>query len=97
MFAIIWWILETIYEQIFPEDKSKKEKKNQHLFFFWYKKENFGVIRDKLKSIDREDLIEKLVGDRKKFNKQNIIKDKSKSRRKPGSKFNSKRKHRNKR
>ena len=80
--------------------KSKKEKKNQHLFFFWYKKENFGVIRDKLKKIGREDLIEKLVGDRKKFNKQNIIKDKvkkSNSRRKPGSKFNSKRKHRNKR
>ena len=80
--------------------KSKKEKKNQHLFFFWYKKENFGTIRDKLKKIGREDLIEKLVGDRKKFNKQNIIKDKVKkgnTRKKSGSKFNSKRKHRNKR
>ena len=40
----------------------KKEKKNQHLFFFWYKKENHQLIRDKLKSIGREDLIEKLIG-----------------------------------
>jgi uncharacterized radical SAM protein YgiQ len=50
--------------------KSKKEKKNQHLFFFWHKRENHQIIRDKLKSMDREDLIEKLINDKKKFNKR---------------------------
>lgn len=54
--------------------KSKKEKKNQHLFFFWYKRENHNIIRDKLKSLGREDLIEKLVGDKKKFAKREQIK-----------------------
>ena len=28
--------------------KSPKQKRNQHLFFFWYKRENYTVIRDKL-------------------------------------------------
>ncbi|MEL6863736.1 MAG: YgiQ family radical SAM protein [Bacteroidota bacterium] len=55
--------------------KSKKEKKNQHLFFFWYKKENQGVIRDKLKSMGRDDLIEKLLQDHRKHNKREMIKD----------------------
>ncbi len=50
--------------------KSPKEKKNQHLFFFWHKRENHQIIRDKLKSIGREDLIEKLINDKKKFNKR---------------------------
>lgn len=54
--------------------KSKKEKQQQHLFFFWYKRENHQLIRDKLKSIGREDLIEKLVDDKKKHNKREIIK-----------------------
>ncbi len=54
--------------------KSKKEKRNQHLFFFWYKRENHNIIRDKLKKMGREDLIEKLIGDKKKFQKREIIK-----------------------
>ena len=54
--------------------KSKKDKKNQHLFFFWHKKENHQSIRDKLKGMGREDLIEKLIGDRKRFNKREAIK-----------------------
>jgi uncharacterized radical SAM protein YgiQ len=41
--------------------KSKKEKRQQHLFFFWHKRENHQQIRDKLKSIGREDLIPKLI------------------------------------
>jgi uncharacterized radical SAM protein YgiQ len=45
--------------------KSKKDKQNQHLFFFWYKRENQRLIREKLASIGREDLIEKLIGERK--------------------------------
>ncbi|MCB0570350.1 MAG: YgiQ family radical SAM protein [Phaeodactylibacter sp.] len=54
--------------------KSKKDKQQQHLFFFWYKHENHQLIRDKLISIGREDLIEKLVDDKKKHNKREIIK-----------------------
>ncbi len=43
--------------------KSAKEKKNQHLFFFWYKKENRGQILSKLKEMRRPDLIKKLLED----------------------------------
>lgn len=50
--------------------KTPKEKRNQHLFFFWHKRENHQIIRDKLKSMGREDLIEKLISDKKKFNKR---------------------------
>lgn len=50
--------------------KSPKEKRNQHLFFFWHKRENHQIIRDKLKSMGREDLIDKLISDKKKFNKR---------------------------
>ena len=63
--------------------KSKKEKKNQHLFFFWHKRENHRTIRDKLSAIGREDLIEKLLYDTRKVNKKERIKDrKAKKRRK---------------
>jgi uncharacterized radical SAM protein YgiQ len=54
--------------------KSKKEKQQQHLFFFWHKRENHQLIRDKLTAIGREDLIGKLVDDKKKHNKREIIK-----------------------
>ncbi|MFK7808941.1 MAG: YgiQ family radical SAM protein [Saprospiraceae bacterium] len=57
--------------------KTKAEKRNQHLFFFWHKRENHQIIRDKLKKIDREDLIEKLIGEKKKFNKREMIKAKA--------------------
>lgn len=56
--------------------RTKQEKKNQHLFFFWYKKENWREIRKKLQVIEREDLIEKLLGDRKRIQKQHLIRDK---------------------
>jgi len=58
--------------------KSPKQKKNQHLFFFWYKRENNHVIRQKLESMGRPDLIEKLLEDRRKFQKKEIIKGKVK-------------------
>ncbi len=61
--------------------KTTKQKKNQHLFFFWYKRENHRIIREKLKSIGREDLIEKLLSQRKKAFKKEIIKHKKASRR----------------
>ncbi|HHM21815.1 MAG TPA: DUF3362 domain-containing protein, partial [Bacteroidetes bacterium] len=46
--------------------KTKKEKQRQHLFFFWYKKENRRAIKDKLTALGRFDLIEKLLGRNKK-------------------------------
>ena len=41
--------------------KSKKEKDEQHRFFFWYKKENRNWIRNTLQKVGRNDLIEKLL------------------------------------
>ena len=41
--------------------KSEKEKKNQHLFFFWYKSENRRRITDKLTQLGRPDMIKKLL------------------------------------
>ena len=58
--------------------KSPKQKKNQHLFFFWYKRENYRQIRDKLAGMGREDLIEKLLSDKKKAQKNTVINARSK-------------------
>ncbi len=60
--------------------KSKKEKRQQHLFFFWHKRENHQQIRDKLKSLGREDLIDKLISDKKKHHKREFVKGRSKKR-----------------
>ncbi|OJJ20214.1 YgiQ family radical SAM protein [marine bacterium AO1-C] len=46
--------------------KSEKEKKNQHLFFFWYKSENRRRITDKLTQLGRPDMIKKLLSRPKK-------------------------------
>jgi len=54
--------------------RSKQEKKKQHLFFFWHKRENHQEIRDKLTELGREDLIEKLIADKKKHQKREYIK-----------------------
>jgi len=42
--------------------KSKKEKEDQHRFFFWYKNENKQWIKEKLKSAKKPELAEKLLG-----------------------------------
>lgn len=61
---------------------NKKDKKNQHLFFFWYKKENYRLIRSKLEKMGRKDLIEKLLHDRKKAGKKEAILHKSREKKK---------------
>lgn len=66
--------------------KSAIEKKQQHLFFFWHKRENHQVIREKLKALGREDLIEKLLEDKKRHNKREQIKQRSKQSSAPPSK-----------
>jgi len=53
--------------------KTKKEKQNQHMFFFWYKKENRQRIRDKLNNLGKPELIEKLLSPPKKAQKHEII------------------------
>lgn len=65
--------------------KTSREKKNQHLFFFWYKRENYRRIKDKLTNMGRPDLVEKLLSDKKKHQKQEILKNRKKSKSK--SKF----------
>jgi len=58
--------------------KSKKEKDEQHRFFFWYKKENQNWIRNTLKKVDRQDLLKRLLpSDRK--SKQNTSKNSMRS------------------
>ncbi len=42
--------------------KTPEEKKNQHLFFFWYKPENQKIIREKLLKMGKADFIDKLIG-----------------------------------
>jgi len=41
--------------------KSKKDKEEQHRFFFWYKKENQNWIRNTLQKVGRNDLLERLL------------------------------------
>ena len=41
--------------------KSKKDKDEQHRFFFWYKKENQNWIRNTLQKVGRTDLMERLL------------------------------------
>ena len=41
--------------------KTKKEKLDQHKFFFWYKKENKQWIKDTLTKVGRSDLLSKLL------------------------------------
>jgi len=41
--------------------KTEKEKKDQHMFFFWHKKEYRKKIKENLVSKGREDLVERLL------------------------------------
>jgi uncharacterized radical SAM protein YgiQ len=50
--------------------KNKKERENQHRFFFWYKKENQKWIRNVLSKVNRTDLIEKLLSNKKQSSKK---------------------------
>jgi len=74
--------------------KSKKDKDEQHRFFFWYKKENQNWIRNTLKKVDRQDLLTRLLpSDRKSKNKasKNVPQSKTK-----GSTYTSVLKHKRK-
>ena len=51
--------------------KSKKDKDEQHRFFFWYKKENRNWIKNTLQKVNRNDLVEKLLGFERNSRKDN--------------------------
>jgi uncharacterized radical SAM protein YgiQ len=66
--------------------KTEKEKKDQHRFFFWYKKENRQWVKDKLLNAGKAVLLEKLTADgsSQKSNKKEMpkwLKEKRKKRR----------------
>ena len=72
--------------------KTEKEKRKQHKFFFWYKKENQDWIRNELTKVKRFDLIERLLGNNKQTapsNKPAWLADKHKQ----SDKFAKKKKH----
>lgn len=58
--------------------KSEKQKRNQHMFFFWHKRENHKRIREKLKAIGQEHMIELLLEQKRKDNKKEFIKNRAK-------------------
>ncbi len=62
--------------------KTKQDKKNQHKFFFWYKKEYKQQIRESLKKMGREDMIPKLLEDAKRQVKNERIKNRASKARK---------------
>jgi uncharacterized radical SAM protein YgiQ len=63
--------------------KTKEEKKDQHRFFFWYKPENKQWVKDKLLSVGKPELLERLVGksrsERKTANVPNWLAEKRKA------------------
>jgi len=55
--------------------KTAKDKKEQNRFFFWYKRENQDWIKKTLKANQREDLLDRLLGDIKKPTTENLKKE----------------------
>ncbi|MEM7039791.1 MAG: DUF3362 domain-containing protein, partial [Bacteroidota bacterium] len=51
------YTLEPVYTP-----KTKKERDDQHRFFFWYKNENKGYIRRTLQNAGREEVADRLLG-----------------------------------
>lgn len=43
--------------------KQEEEKRDQHRFFFWYKRENHRWIKDVLQKADRPDLVQQLLAE----------------------------------
>ncbi len=68
--------------------KSPKEKKNQHKFFFWHKKEYREQIRQSLNKMGRDDLVEKLLSDARKQVKFERVKNRRKNQSKGNKPWN---------
>ena len=52
--------------------KSEQERKDQHKFFFWYKKENRKWITNTLSRVGRTDLIDKLIGSKEPWKSRKV-------------------------
>ena len=66
-----------VYILIYPEASLYRQiqnEKQQHLFFFWHKQRTTKTSGKTGESIGREDLIEKLIEEKKKHHKQEFIK-----------------------
>lgn len=74
--------------------KTKEEKRNQHMFFFWHKKQFRHRIRKKLEKMNRPDLVEKLLEkrDKQSFSGRNSAKSNPRKRTRKNGK-NRRRKH----
>ncbi|WP_297803788.1 YgiQ family radical SAM protein [uncultured Polaribacter sp.] len=55
--------------------KTKKEREDQHKFFFWYKKENKDWIRKTLNKVGRQDLLQKLLPENNSWKKNKKAKE----------------------
>lgn len=77
--------------------KTAKEKKNQHQFFFWHKKEYRKQIKTSLEKIGRQDLVDKLLNDAKRQVRFERIKDRKKGSGNHNPKSRGNRKNRKKR
>jgi uncharacterized radical SAM protein YgiQ len=73
--------------------KAAQEKKEQHRFFFWYKRENHRWIKNVLTKANRKDLVDKLL-----FSSSPTVTEKNKSRhsKRKMKKSNKKNYHKNK-
>lgn len=60
--------------------KTKKDKKNQHLYFFWWKRENQELIRAKLEAVGQGEMADQLIGKMRTENQRNKMKSKVKNR-----------------
>ncbi|MFK5957454.1 MAG: YgiQ family radical SAM protein [Lutibacter sp.] len=57
--------------------KTKKERDEQHRFFFWYKRENQQWIRNILSKVKRDDLLQKLLPSTNSWKKNKDVKAKN--------------------
>jgi hypothetical protein len=55
--------------------KTKKEREDQHKFFFWYKKENKDWIKNTLNKVGRQDLLRKLLPENNSWKKNKNAKE----------------------
>lgn len=60
--------------------KKKEDKLNQRNFFFWYKRENQGKIKQLLSKANRPDLADKLIGERTNDRQPKWLQEKRKKR-----------------
>ena len=64
-----------------PTARTAQEKKEQHRFFFWYKRENQDWIRRTLERLNKKEWVGKLLGRKAQGQQQGLLKIKKMKRR----------------